>query len=204
MGKITTIFFDIGGVLLSNGWDHTQRQEIAAKFGFDYALFDDRHRQVVDSLERGELTLADYLQWTLFYEPRSFTPAEVTEAIFGLSTAIPDSLELVGRLKATGEYLLATINNESRELNDYRIERFGLRDLFTAFFSSCYLGLTKPQPSHYRRALAITQRKPEECVYIDDRPMNTEVARILGMQTIQYKDSTQLAAELRAVGVESS
>ena len=94
-----------------------------------------------------------------------------------------------------------TLNNESRELNKYRIERFGLRDLFSAFFSSCYLGLMKPQPEHYRRALEISQTAPENCIYIDDRPMNIEVAQILGMQPILFTSAAQLENDLRNLGV---
>jgi len=201
MAAITTIFFDIGGVCLSNGWDHEQRQLVARTFGFDYDAFDSRHRQVVDTLERGQLTLDEYLQWTLFYEPRHFTHAEVVTTIKQISTPIAETLELIRTLQATNRYLLATINNESRELNEYRIERFELRALFRAFFSSCYLGLLKPQPEHYRRALQITQRTPDECLYVDDRPMNVEVARILGMHPVHFSNAAQLEADLRAAGV---
>jgi putative hydrolase of the HAD superfamily len=201
MAEITTVFFDLGGVCLSNGWDHEQRQELARQFGFDYEPFDSRHRQVVDTLERGQLTLDDYLQWTLFYEPRPFTTAEIVHAIEQLSTPFTETLAIVKALRDSGRYLLATLNNESRELNEYRIQRFALRELFSAFFTSCYLGLLKPQPDHYRRALQITQRTPDECLFIDDRPMNVEVARILGMRPIQFVDAGQLAADLRAAGV---
>jgi putative hydrolase of the HAD superfamily len=201
MTSITTLFFDLGGVCISNGWDHEQRQMVAQKFGFDYESFDSRHRQVVDALERGQLTLDDYLKWTLFYEPRPFTPDEVIHEIRQLSTAFSETLHLVQAVQQTGRYLLATINNEARELNEYRIEQFGLRNLFTAFFTSCYLGLTKPQPEHYRRALQITQRVPDECLYIDDRPMNVEVAGILGMHAIRFTDALQLEAALHAAAV---
>jgi putative hydrolase of the HAD superfamily len=201
MAAITTIFFDLGGVCLSNGWDHEQRQELARRFGFDYEAFDSRHRQVVDALERGQLTLDDYLQWTLFYAPRPFTPAAVVDAIEQLSAPFTETLDIVSALRASGRYLLATLNNESRELNEYRIARFGLRERFMVFFTSCYLGLLKPQPECYRRALQITQRAPDECLFVDDRPMNVEVARILGMHTIQFKNAAQLADELRAAGV---
>lgn len=201
MGDITTLFFDIGGVCLSNGWDHEQRQVVAKTFQFDYEAFDSRHRQVVDSLERGQLTLHDYLGWTLFYEPRPFTIEQVTESMQQLSTPIQGTLEIIRALRNRNDYLVATINNESRELNEYRIEQFGLRGLFSAFFSSCYLGLLKPQPEHYLRALQITQRQPGECLFIDDRPMNVEVARILGMRPIHFANPAQLADELRAVGV---
>jgi putative hydrolase of the HAD superfamily len=201
MSTVRAIFFDIGGVCLSNGWDHEQRRAITERFGFDYDTFDRRHRQVVDALERGQMTLSDYLRWTVFYEPRPFTSDELTEAILGLSTPFPDTLALVRALRGGGRYLLATLNNESRELNEYRIERFALRELFTVFFSSCYFGLLKPQPEIYRRALQITQCEPEACVYIDDRPMNAEVASILGMRAIQFSSAAQLADDLRAAGV---
>jgi putative hydrolase of the HAD superfamily len=202
MSQITTLFFDIGGVCLSNGWDHEQRQAIAKHFAFDYPSFDARHRQVVDTLERGQIGLQDYLQWTLFYEDRDFSVQEISEAIKNLSTPIEDTLELLRSLKQSGKYTLMTINNESRELNNYRIERFGLREIFSAFFSSCYLGLMKPQPEHYRRALEISQCAPSDCIYIDDRPMNVEVARILGMQPILFSSALQLEADLQSYQVK--
>ena len=201
MGAITTIFFDLGGVCLSNGWDHEQRQVIARDFGFDYEPFDSRHRQVVDSLERGQFTLQEYLDWTLFYTPRPFTRDEIVQAIYQISEPIGDTLDLVRALRASGRFLLGTINNESRELNEYRIQSFGLCDLFSVFFSSCYLGLVKPQPEHYRRALQVTQRAADECLYVDDRPLNVEVARILGMHPIQFTSAEQLQHDLLAAGV---
>ena len=201
MSTITTIFFDIGGVCLSNDWDHDQRQALAQQLEFDYPSFDSRHRQVIDSLERGQLTLEEYLRWTLFYEPRPFSMEQAIDAIEQLSTPFDETLAIVRALRDSGKYLLATINNESRELNEYRIERFGLRDLFSAFFSSCYLGLLKPQPEHYRRAMQITQRPPEQCLFVDDRPMNVEVARILGMQPIQFTGAARLEDDLRAAGI---
>jgi putative hydrolase of the HAD superfamily len=201
MPEITTLFFDLGGVCMSNGWDHEQRQAVATKLGIDYEAFDSRHRQVIDSLERGQISLVDYLNWTLFYEPRPFSVTDVIREIELLSAPFDDTLMIVQALRDRSSCLLATINNESRELNEYRIERFGLRQLFSAFFTSCYLGLLKPQPEHYRRALQITQRRPDECLYVDDRPMNVEVARILGMHPIHFSGAAQLEAELRAAGV---
>jgi putative hydrolase of the HAD superfamily len=201
MSPITTLFFDLGGVCLSNGWDREQRRVVTDKYEFDYDAFDRRHRQVVDSLERGQLTLHEYLQWTIFYKPRTFTIDDITAEIMQLSQPFLETLEIVRAVRKSGQYLLATINNESRELNEYRIQRYGLTDLFTAFFTSCYLGLLKPQPEHYRRALQITQRSADECLYIDDRPMNAEVAGILGMHTIQFTDAAQLQIALRSAGV---
>jgi len=155
--EIRAIFFDLGGVCLTNGWDREQRQLVAQQLGFDHQAFERRHQYVVDALERGALSLDDYLRWTLFYEPRPFEPQTVVEAIFSLSQAVPGTLEIVGRLAEQG-YFLATLNNESRELNEHRIRRFGLRTYFSAFFSSCYLGSLKPEPEHYLKALR-TKRK---------------------------------------------
>jgi putative hydrolase of the HAD superfamily len=201
MSSITTLFFDLGGVCLSNGWDREQRRVVTDKYGFDYDTFDRRHRQVVDALERGQLTLHEYLQWTIFYEPRPFTIDDLTTEVLQLSTPFPETLALIKGVRRSGKYLLATLNNESRELNEYRIERFGLGDLFSAFFTSCYLGLIKPQPDAYRRALQITQRRPAECLFVDDRPMNVEVAGILGMHAVLFTSAAQLEADLRAAGV---
>ena len=153
------------------------------------------------NLERGQLSLQEYLDWTLFYTPRSFTRDEIVQAIYQISEPIGDTLDLVRALRASGRFLLGTINNESRELNEYRIQSFGLCDLFSVFFSSCYLGLVKPQPEHYRRALQITQRTPDECLFVDDRPLNVEVARILGMHPIQFESTEQLQHDLQAAGV---
>ena len=201
MPPISTVFFDIGGVVLSNGWDRDQRRKTAENLGFDYAAFDSRHLQVVDSLERGQLSLHDYLQWTLFYEPRPFGEDDIIRAIEDLSVPDAATLDLVRGLRQHSTLGLMTINNEARELNEYRIGRFGLRAVFSAFFSSCYLGLVKPQPEHYRRALDIAQRAPDECLYVDDRPMNVEVAAILGMHAILFKDAVQLEADLRSAGI---
>ena len=201
MAAITTLFFDLGGVCLSNGWDREQRRVVTDQFGIDYDIFDRRHRQVVDALERGQISLDEYLHWTVFYEPRAFTTAEITAEMMRLSTPFNDTLEIVRSLRATNRYLLATINNESRELNEHRIARFELRTLFSAFFSSCYLNLLKPLPEHYRRALQISQRTPDECLYVDDRPLNVEVSAILGMHPIQFTSAAQLEADLRAAGI---
>ncbi len=199
--KIRTVFFDLGGVCLSNGWDHEQRRAIADRFQFDYDAFDLRHRLIIDTLERGQCTLDDYLQWTLFYLPRAFSIGEIKAAMFALSTEFRQTLQLVDALRRTGGVLLATLNNESRELNEERINRFGLRGRFSAFFSSCYLGLLKPQPDMFRRALQITQCAPAECIFVDDRPMNVEVAAIIGMHAIQFTDAPALARSLQDAGV---
>jgi putative hydrolase of the HAD superfamily len=200
--KISAVFSDVGGVLLTNGWDRSARDKLVEQFGLEGEDFEDRHQRVGAGLDTGQLEIDPYLDRTIFYRPRSFPKQAVREFMFAQSKAIPGSLALVARLAQTRQVLLATLNNESRELNLYRIEKFGLRNYFAVFFSSCFLGVQKPDPQIYRLALDLSQRAPEECVFIDDRPVNLECARQLGIHTIQFLNAAQLEGDLRSLGVE--
>src|SRR6266550_138113 len=199
--QITAIFWDVGGVLLSNAWDREQRRHALEHFKLDEAEFDDRHEMVVSSFERGKISLDEYLQRTIFYRKRPFTPADFREYMFSLSQPFPEVLELAGRLAKSAKYLMGTINNESKELNEYRIRKFGLREIFTLFLSSCYVGLRKPEEGIYRLALEVTQKMPQECGFIDDRALNLEAAAGLGMHTIRMENAEQLRAELLKLGI---
>jgi len=201
--QMSAIFWDVGGVLLTNAWDREQRQRALENFKLDEAEFDDRHEMVVSSFERGKITLDEYLQRTIFYRKRPFTPAEFREYMFSLSKPFPEVLELAGRLAKSAKYLMGTINNESKELNEYRIRKFGLREIFTLFLSSCYVGLRKPEEAIYRLALEVTQKIPEECCFVDDRALNLEVAQRLGMHTIRMDSADQLRGELHNLGIEA-
>jgi putative hydrolase of the HAD superfamily len=200
--KITTVFCDIGGVLLTNGSDRGERAELAEKFGLDGNDFEGRHQMLSAALDAGQLDLDEYLDRTIFCRPRSFPKQEVRDFMYSQSKALPGSLDLMARLARARTVFLAALNNESRELNLYRIENFGLRNYFSVFFSSCYLGVSKPHPQIYRMALDISQRQPEECVFIDDRPLNLEAAQSLGLHTIQFLNAEQLEGDLRKLGVE--
>ena len=202
MPKITAVFCDVGGVLLTNGWDHGQRARLVTQFGLDGNDFEGRHQMVSAAFESGHLTLDDYLDRTIFCHPRAFTKDEVRNFMYLQSKALPDSLSLIARIAKARKVFLATLNNESRELNLYRIEEFGLRSYFSVFFSSCYLGVSKPHPQIYRVALDLSQRQAEECVFIDDRPLNLECAHQLGLRTIQFLNAGQLEKDLEALGVE--
>jgi putative hydrolase of the HAD superfamily len=199
--KITTIFWDVGGVLLTNAWDRKERHEILRRFGLDEDDFQSRHELIVSSFERGKIRLGEYLDCTVFYRPRPFDRQEFQEAVFSVSQPKPEALELARKLAATGRYLLGTINNESTELNDYRIQTFGLREIFSLFVSSCFVDLRKPEEKIYRLALQLTQKTPEECCFIDDRPLNLEAAARLGMRTVQMQNAEQLRQDLGKLGV---
>jgi len=188
-------------VLLTNAWDREQRERALEEFKLDEVEFHDRHEMVVSSLERGKISFDEYLDRTIFYRARPFTRETFKQYIFSLSQAHEDVLAFARALAKSGKYLMATINNESIELNLYRIEKFGLRGVFTDFFSSCFVGLRKPEEGIYRLSLDVTQKQPQECCFIDDRDLNLECARSLGVHTIEMKNLGQLQQELRKLGV---
>src|SRR5258708_6890963 len=193
---ITTIFFDIGGVLLTDGWGHESRRAAAEKSGLDWDEYSERHEKVAHAIEINLMTLEHYLDRAIFYRPRLFTREEFREFIFAQSQPKPGSLKVAEELAKSRRYFMATLNNEILELNVYRIEKFGLRRYFPAFFSSCFLGLRKPDEAIYRMVLQVTQRAAEECIFIDDREVNLECPRELGIKTILFKDAAQLRTEL--------
>ena len=201
MPKITALFWDIGGVLLSNAWDHAQRKQALDHFHLDEAEFDDRHDMVVSSFERGKIGLQEYLERTIFYRTRPFTLDDFKNYMLTLSQPNPPALDLAHALANSGKYLMTTINNESTDLNRYRIQTFNLHSIFDVFVSSCFVGMRKPEKGIYRLALDITQRPPEECCFIDDRAMNLESATRLGMHVIQMQDPDQLRRDLESLGV---
>jgi putative hydrolase of the HAD superfamily len=201
LARISALFWDVGGVLLTNAWDHEQRQQTLKQFGLDEVEFESRHEMLVSSFERGKITLQDYLERTIFYCPRSFTIEAFSQHMFSLSQPDPEALQLARELTGSGKYLMSTINNESKELNLFRIRTFGLREIFSLFASSCFVGLRKPEEGIYRMALEITQRPADECCFIDDRPLNLDSAAKLGMHVIQMENAKQLRRDLTKLGV---
>lgn len=201
MPEVTTLFFDIGGVLLTNGWDRDSRLAAAKEFHLDWDEFESRHELLLHAFEVGDVGLEEYLDRVIFYCKQDFTRDEFRNFVYSQAQAMPESLALMGRIAKPHKYLISALNNESRDLNAYRIEKFHLRDYFDVFLSSCYLGVRKPDEAIYQAALNITQRKGEECVFVDDRGLNLECARELGMHTIQFKNAGQLEADLKQLGV---
>jgi len=207
MTVIDQLLFDIGGVLGSNGWDREQRTEAVTRFGLDAEDFQYRHEETVGAFESGQISLDEYLDVTVFWKPRKFSRDEFKTFMFGLSTPSADSLEVVRRLRQTvrgrpTRVRMSTLNNESRELNEFRISHFGLCDLFDVFFSSCWLGVRKPTREIYERVLGMTQADPASCVFVDDREQNLAPARALGMKTIQFTSASQLGRSLTDLGFD--
>lgn len=201
MPAIRAIFWDIGGVLLTNAWDHNERAKALQQFHLDPDEFHSRHELLVSSFERGKITLNDYLDQTIFYQPRAFNREAFRDYMFSLSQPFPEHLAFAQSLRNSGEYFMGTINNESRELNNFRIDKFGLRKIFQLFVSSCFVGLRKPDCDIYRLTLELTQFSAEESCFIDDRPLNLECAAQLGMQTVPMKSLDQLRSDLQKLNV---
>lgn len=173
------------------------------EFGLDPEEFRSRHELVVTAFETGRLSLEEYLQRTVFYRPRTFTFEAFRDFMFSQSKPYPETLALMEGVARSGRCLLATLNNESLELNLHRIRAFNLARIFKLFLSSCFVGAKKPEAVIYRLALQLTQQEPADCVFIDDRALNLECARRVGMHTIEFQNAGQLACELRGLGVEA-
>ena len=201
MPSISAIFWDVGGVLLSNAWDHNERKEAFAKFELDAAEFDKRHEPIVASFETGTVSLDQYLDQTVFYRERAFTRDDFKRFMYSCSRPNADALNLARGLAKSKTLRMGTINNESLELNAFRVEKFDLRSIFDVFISSCFVRLRKPDPAIYRHALDLTQRFPEECCFIDDRAENLVPAQKLGMHTIRMSSAHELQEELQKLGV---
>ena len=202
MPEITTLFWDIGGVIMTNGWDTRARRRAAETFHLDWEEFQDRHDLSFPAFDSGLISLDEYLNRILFYRPRAFTREEFIAFMFAQSKEYPESRAVLDKLARMEKYFIGSINNEPLELNEYRIKAFHLRRDFQVFFSSCYLHTRKPEEMIYRIALEVTQRPAAECVFIDDRPLNLENPRKLGFKTIHYQGAEQLRAELTNCGVE--
>jgi putative hydrolase of the HAD superfamily len=198
---LTHVFFDIGGVLGTNGWDREQRAKALQKFGLEENDFEHRHHQVVSEFETGAMSLEEYLDVTVFYTPRLFSREDFELYMLSLSEPNPYTIEIAKHVAATGRVRLMTMNNESAVLNVYRIDRFGLKSIFPTFLSSCWLGVRKPSRVFFERGLAIAQADAESSLLIDDRDQNIAPAAALGMHTILYQSPDALARELAQYGV---
>jgi putative hydrolase of the HAD superfamily len=198
--SITHVFFDIGGVLGTNGWDREQRVRAAERFGLE-SEFEQRHDELVAEWEIGRATLAEYLESVVFFCPRSFTHEEFIAFMLAESKPFPASIALVRRLADAGRVRLMTLNNESEELNRHRIVSFGLRELFGAFLSSCWLGVRKPSRAIFSRALGIADAEPSRVLFVDDREQNLVPAHALGFQTHHFTASAELERTLRELGL---
>jgi len=187
MENYKILFSDIGGVLLSNGWGHESRQAAAAQFGFDYEEMNRLHEFIFNVYEIGKISLDQYLDIAVFNQPRKFSREEFKDFMYSCSTELPDMLPWLIEWKMSHPAVkIISINNEPRELNNYRIKKFKLHRLFDAFVSSCEVGMRKPDPGIFHLAIGIGQISKENCLFIDDRKMLAEAAQKEGLNSWQH------------------
>lgn len=198
---ISTLFLDVGGVLGTNGWDHTIRRRAAAAFGLDQAEMDERHHLTFDTYESGKLSLDDYLDRIVFYEPRPFTRQDFRAFMMAQSQPFDDMIALISELKARHGLKVAVVSNEGRELAVHRVEAFGLRAFVDFFIFSAFVHFRKPDADIFRLALDVAQVPAERVIYIDDRPMFVQVARGLGIQGVHHEGYESTRAALGGLGI---
>jgi putative hydrolase of the HAD superfamily len=196
VNTIRHVFFDIGGVLGSNGWDREQRDRAVERFKLDPQDFQCRHEEIVSEWEEGRITIDEYLYITVFWAARNFSREEFIDFMY--SQSVPDEgvVSIARALTGHARYTLMTLNNEADELNRHRIEKFGISEIFEAFLSSCWLGVRKPTRKFYERGLGIAQARPASSLFIDDRQQNITTASALGMNVVLFTSAAQLRSDL--------
>jgi putative hydrolase of the HAD superfamily len=199
---ITTLFLDIGGVLLSNGWGHESRKLAAETFHLNPVEMETRHHINMATHEEGKLTLSEYLNRVIFYEKRSFTPDQFREFMFKQTTPNVEMIEFIKQLKEQYKLKIAVINNEGRVLNEYRIRKFQLNQFVDFFISSCFVHYRKPDSDIFRLALDIAQTPVEQAIYIEDIQMFVDVARGMGIRSIQHKNYSSTSEILATMGLK--
>jgi putative hydrolase of the HAD superfamily len=200
--EITCVFLDIGGILLTDGWDRHARERAAATFKLELAAMEERHHLTFESYEEGKVTLDDYLGWTVFYEDRPFTRDQFREFMFAQSKPYPEMIELVAQLKVRHGLKIAVVSNEARELNTFRIRKFKLNQFVDVFVSSCFVHVRKPDADIFRLALDIAQTSAEQVIYIEDQPLFVHVAEGLGIHGILHTDFMSTCAKLASLGLQ--
>ena len=201
--RVTTLFLDIGGVMLSNGWGHVSRRSAAHVFNLDFDEMDERHHVIQVTYEEGKITLNEYLKRVVFYQKRSFTVDQFREFMFSQSTPNIEMIEYIHRLKEKYDLKIAVVNNEGRELNEHRIKKFKLNQFVDFFISSCFVHFRKPDADIFRIALDIAQVPVQHVVYIEDMQMFVDVASDLGIRSIHHKNYLSTAAELSLMGLKN-
>jgi putative hydrolase of the HAD superfamily len=196
VSDIKHIFFDIGGVLGTNGWDHEQRNRAVKKFNLNAEDFEWRHKEVVAEWEEGRIKIDEYLDLAVFHTERSFSREEFISFMYSQSVPDEATIAIARQLSRNSGYSMMTLNNESEELNKHRIEKFGIGDIFEGFLSSCWLGVRKPIRRFYNRGLGIAHAEPKTSLFIDDRQPNLISATMLGINVIHFQSATQLRSDL--------
>ena len=200
---IKALFVDIGGVLLTNGWDHHARRRAAKHFKLDWAEMEGRHGLNFETQEEDKITFNEYLDRVVFYKKRPFMRAEFRRFMFAQSKPLAGMIELVRNLKAKYGLKIIVVSNESRELNAHRISTFRLAEFVDAFISSCFVHLRKPDADIFKLALDIAQTPAWQIVYIENTPLFVQIAEGFGIRSILHTDYKSTCAKLAAFGLQN-
>jgi len=201
MEGITTLFLDIGGVLLTAGWDRTARKNTYTHFKLDHDVMEDRHHITVETFELGKITIDEYLRRVVFCDEQDFASEDFKEFMFAQSSAYPEMISLISELKKVHSLKVVIVSNESRELNEYRAKKFRLNELADCFISSSFVRLRKPDTDIFKLALDISQAAPQQIVYIDDQIMFVQLAENFGINVIHHTSYASTKAKLASFGL---
>jgi len=200
--SISALFVDIGGVLLTNGWDHQSRKRAAIHFKLNLAEMQERHELNFETHEEDKTTFKEYLDRVIFYQKRAFTRAEFRRFMFAQSKPYAEMIALVRNLKAKYGLKIIVVSNESRELNAYRIRQFKLDGFVDAFISSCFVRLRKPDTDIFKLALDIAQTPARQIVYIENTSLFVQIAEGMGIRSILHTDYKSTCTKLASLGLE--
>jgi putative hydrolase of the HAD superfamily len=200
--RIRCLFLDIGGVLLTNGWDRNARRKAVDLFGLDAEETEERHHLTFDTYEEGKLSLEQYLKRVVFYKERTFSQESFRNFMFEQTRPYDNMIQLIRQLKENYGLKIAVISNEGKELTKYRIDEFKLYEFVDFFISSSYVHMRKPDEDLYHLALNIAHIKPDEVIYIDDRPMFVQVAESVGIAGIHHTSFESTRKQLEERGLK--
>ena len=202
MFPFDAILFDVGGVVLTNGWDHAERAAAVKHFQLDAEDLEARHLAIFAAWERDAIGFDEYLNVAVFHKPRPFSRDEFFEFMLSQSKLLTDgALSILREIAASDKCMVGALNNEARATNDYRFSKFGLREYFRVAFSSCFLGLRKPDPAIYRRVLDILGAPAERVLFIDDRQQNVDGAAMAGIKAVRFQNESALRKDLSELGI---
>ena len=166
------------------------------KLGIDLKRMTEGWRAVHDSMnyywERGLMSAQDFFEQTVLRPNAQRKPtfeAGLWKLVCAGESRHPFRMLCTCWMSVRGAkgYRVATLNNESPELNEYRLDTFGLRKRFDYFICSGYVHEMKPLPGIYRAAIAISGHGAEQALFIDDKQENCDAAAALGMCAIRFE-----------------
>ena len=198
---IACLFVDVGGVLLTNGWDHHARRRAAKNFNLPWAEMEERHRLVFETHEEGKLTFEEYLGWVVFYQRRSFTRAQFRRFMFTQSKPYSKMIDLVAQLKIQYGLKIAVVSNESREVNAYRIRKFTDRFVDTLFPPASSTSASRC--GNLSVGAGYCPAPVQQVVYIENTPMFVQIAEGLGIRSILHTDYKSTCAKLASFGLQN-